>query len=637
MPVTTRSQSKRRLLSIPKDVESHLHLSKTSSSDGPLQNLDIHSKNRQCQSKRQSKLQSKRQSRKQPPKQHHKYQQSNQEKPLRGSTNPNLPSTTMTHYPCNQCNCPQGVFELLIPICVNCRHTIEYHNLPDISSWNPNCPNVCERQHVVSTVLQQAQYMRVVVIRATPLVGKTTLLSLLGRHILHQREDLEPVFIYWESKDQRNNIPYKQYLKEQVRYARIENAIYRPCNPNARVIFLIDEAQGSYEDEAFWSFELKKPNTRRQPIFVLVCLYGSIGLPGNQNTFESQALKVDVDALNRIELRPSKHNSLCMLFKSEETLIVVSKWVLENSFKPESVDLEAIAEYIHTATDGHPGMVGFILSSFELLIKQSRPGSSEITYIFASPIHRRIAYRRLIPGPPPGINSDKATLQQTCLNAIERFSPSVFHHRSPSSNGNKLGIPEAAFQDEMYCCLNYELHSLPILAEYADTPDGRIDFYIFDKKWGIEILRSGNNGRLEEHASRFKPEGKYHKWGILEDYIILNFCSKSFLDTLHVRDIDIQSHMLHIVIDAKECTAEVYTYDKQLRATLNLGEGRQRSYSTEKDSAAEDDDPLMTIRDLKIEAEQWKQEKQEMEREKQEMEQEMERKILELQQQLSQR
>ena len=42
-----------------------------------------------------------------------------------------------------------------------------------------------------------------------------------------------------------------------------------------------------------------------------------------------------------------------------------------------------------------------------------------------------------------------------------------------------------------------------------------------------------------------------------------------------------QSHILQIVWDAEELTAEVYTYDKQPIATLSLGEGRQRFINIE--------------------------------------------------------
>jgi predicted AAA+ superfamily ATPase len=57
--------------------------------------------------------------------------------------------------------------------------------------------------------------MRVVVIRATPQVGKSTLLLLLGRHVLDERRDLESVFIHWKSQEERNNLPYDEYLKHE--------------------------------------------------------------------------------------------------------------------------------------------------------------------------------------------------------------------------------------------------------------------------------------------------------------------------------------------------------------------------------------------------------------------------------------
>ncbi|TEY39224.1 hypothetical protein BOTCAL_0466g00060 [Botryotinia calthae] len=692
MPATTRSMSKRLLSSISKDVE--LHLPKASFSDATLQNLVVKPKSRQKHPKRQIRRQARKRS--------HQNKNSIKQKPARGNKNTDLPgidSTTITHWPCHKCDCPQGVFEFLDPICVNCGHEMNDHLIHHSSPWSTNCAYVCERPDLVSSVLKLALDTGMVVIRATPLVGKTTLLQLLGYHILLHNPELEPVFVLWLPKKRRDN----------AARARKVNAKYRPHNPDATVIYLIDEAQGSYEDEEFWTAELKNRYTRSRPIFVLVCLYGAVGNYGIQDaSIESQASKVD--RLIRIELRPSKSSPLSMLFKFDETLTAVSKWILENRLNPDSVDRVAIAEYIHSATDGHPGMVGLILGSFEMLISQniqngrrwspvfcheflvehdflldfltrwgrgvwsvagedhlkdylirspshkhlkysdvidamrtvarlpngytesrknnmdalafcykmgflhaeySQCGSSEITYIFASPIHRRIAYRRLIPGPPPGTTSDTITLQQACLNAIERFSPSVLHHRSPSSNissksNPNWGIPEAVFQDEMYCCLNRELHNLPILSEYAETKDGRIDFFIFGKKWGIEILQSGDNGRLQEHANIFQSGGKYHKWGILEDYIILNFCSKSSLDALKIKDIDAQSHTRHVVIDANEHIAQVYTYDKQLQTILNLGEGRTRSHSPEKRTASGDEDIHMILRDQEIELEQAK-------------------------------
>ena len=174
----------------------------------------------------------------------------------------------------------------------------------------------------------------------------------------------------------------------------------------------------------------------------------------------------------------------------------------------------------------------------------------------------------------------------------------------------RWGIPEAAFQDELYCALSYELQNLPVLSEYAHTKDGRVDFYIFDKKWGIEVLQCGSKTEIAEHAARFATGGKYREWNIFEDYVILNFCSKSTVRTMEVEgnvspvirddlvlianlkpDVEIQSNILQIAVDPNEYTAEVYTYDKRLQATLSLGEGRQRFHDDKDDLDDLDDLP----------------------------------------------
>ena len=145
--------------------------------------------------------------------------------------------------------------------------------------------------------------------------------------------------------------------------------------------------------------------------------------------------------------------------------------------------------------------------------------------------YSRVAHRRLLRGPNPDAAPDGRTLPQVCLNAIEGLSPSVMQ----SQLNDHGSFPEAAFQDEIYRCLYRELHHLPILSEYSHSRNGRIDFYIFDKKWGIEILQSGSKAQLMEHAARFGPGGKYKAWNILDDYIVLSFCPKS-----KVRNMEIQ-------------------------------------------------------------------------------------------------
>jgi hypothetical protein len=210
-----------------------------------------------------------------------------------------------------------------------------------------------------------ARNRRVVVIRATPMVGKTTLLRLLGHHIVMHERDLEPVYIEWrrQNNPDRGKLPYEKYLQREASEWRDHNKAYRPNNPNARMIYLIDEAQGSYEEEHFWGTTLKHPNTRSSSLFVLVCLYGAHGISRTlQPHIESQAQRMD--RIHRVELRPNG-NKPFMLFRPEETREMIRKWALQHKFDL----LDGTCEYIHNSTDGHPGVIGLVLLHFRVCYK----------------------------------------------------------------------------------------------------------------------------------------------------------------------------------------------------------------------------------------------------------------------------
>ena len=44
--------------------------------------------------------------------------------------------------------------------------------------------------------------------------------------------------------------------------------------------------------------------------------------------------------------------------------------------------------------------------------------------------------------------------------------------------------------------------------EYG-TGEGRVDFYILAKEWGVELLRDGD--RLAEHSGRFSQPGRMRR------------------------------------------------------------------------------------------------------------------------------
>ena len=64
-------------------------------------------------------------------------------------------------------------------------------------------------------LLKRVRDYGTVVIRATPFVGKSTLLKLLGHHIAHHESDLEPVFFNWQTREKRQGLPYVQYLQRE--------------------------------------------------------------------------------------------------------------------------------------------------------------------------------------------------------------------------------------------------------------------------------------------------------------------------------------------------------------------------------------------------------------------------------------
>lgn len=185
--------------------------------------------------------------------------------------------------------------------------------------------------------------------------------------------------------------------------------------------------------------------------------------------------------------------------------------------------------------------------------EQLANGSKETKFTFASPLHRRVAYRRLFAGREPDATLKNLSLLQICTNAIARFSPGALQDRRYSQPNGNWGIPEAAFQKEMYYCLSRELHYLPILSEYSHTKDGRIDFYISDKRWGIEVMQCGSNTGIAKHTARFATSGKYQMWDIMDDYIILNFCPRAAL-----REVAIKGKLPCYLFSTKEVCVNIY-------------------------------------------------------------------------------
>lgn len=85
---------------------------------------------------------------------------------------------------------------------------------------------------------------------------------------------------------------------------------------------------------------------------------------------------------------------------------------------------------------------------------------------------------------------------------------------------------ESIYQDELYrSCYGILGSRCFLISEWSAGTEGRIDFYVDGGvNWGIECLREGIN--IDEHLSRFRPNGRYHGWiedRKLVDYVVLDF------------------------------------------------------------------------------------------------------------------
>lgn len=123
------------------------------------------------------------------------------------------------------------------------------------------------------------------------------------------------------------------------------------------------------------------------------------------------------------------------------------------------------------------------------------------------------------------------TLLKLCKEILSKFSIMNLRH---SAEGKKISTAsqpkpvEAQCQSEFYRGFVHTAgQGVPISSEWSRTKDGRVDFYIPEKKWAIELLR--NHIKVEEHISRFKEGGKYHPWlkeKMVKNWIIID-CATS--------------------------------------------------------------------------------------------------------------
>ncbi|BCR87894.1 uncharacterized protein ACHE_40458A [Aspergillus chevalieri] len=161
------------------------------------------------------------------------------------------------------------------------------------------------------------------------------------------------------------------------------------------------------------------------------------------------------------------------------------------------------------------------------------------------------------------------SLPKLCKEILREFSIRILRHSAEGKKISSASQPrpvEAQYQDEFYRGFTHVAgQGVPISSEWSRTKDGRVDFYIPEKKWAIELLR--NHYKVDEHISRFKEGGKYHPWlkeNIIKDWIIID-CATS----LPTKEFS-EPRLWHAVFINDYSELQLYNYQKVLMMSVHL-------------------------------------------------------------------
>ncbi|KAI4239497.1 MAG: hypothetical protein LQ349_000310 [Xanthoria aureola] len=528
------------------------------------------------------------------------------------------------------------------------------------------------REDLVNATIGILRTRNVVMLRAPPQAGKSTLAQLISQKIFMQHPDLEPISFHWSARraETPNKPSYIEVLEEKYRKSVIANdavraklGLHLETGTPRKPVYIIDDAHYTYSEDEMWEDQFKDGVRDKNDHFLLVCVYGAASGLHTWGPVTSQSARIP--AASRIELLSQPPHHLQIRMNQQEHSEVIKRWatntkvecdqsvytflwyetqghagvlkimlefikskaptvfayhgesiisydaaqcrmILGEDFLPALVHgargywhKQAMADYIEahegkmqadpkfswlSITDINDALFaaatqlnGAWISDYDST--KNKAGSSALKllaahrlgllhsvkhedwtqYIFASRFHQRAALAYLKP-PTQGITS----LLATTIDALRLFSPSALTSRTERRN-HEWVIPEATFHAEMYRCLQRILPGYFIAIEWQQDQTGRVDIYLPRDRLGIELLQNETLNEIVEHVGRFDETlcGKYWKWKIIDDYLVINFCSSSKYKDMPEANPNMFSKLIHVIYDQQEQTLTVYGADHQ--------------------------------------------------------------------------
>ena len=124
----------------------------------------------------------------------------------------------------------------------------------------------------------------------------------------------------------------------------------------------------------------------------------------------------------------------------------------------------------------------------------------ETGYVFPSPLHRWFVEWK-ISDTVQAVPFEADDILKFVIDVLSNFNPQLLSAERRIGPGCVQRPPEAQYQDEFYrCCHKCSKGSLKTFPEFGRA-NGRADFYIPAKEWGVELFRNGD--RLTEHSGWF--------------------------------------------------------------------------------------------------------------------------------------
>lgn len=214
--------------------------------------------------------------------------------------------------------------------------------------------DISPRTKTVESLAQLLEACRVIHVRGTPSSGKTTLALLLLRYY-KDRDEPAVLIEGWHNISD----PTTHLIEQSIRSG------YNGVTPwnllDLDIVFLIDEAQQSYQDSKLWLGIIKTQSFRRSG--PKICLFSSYGSPTTGATkYPHGSTPIHFGAGQRVSISVSSiptSPSICLFYNEEEFSEVVHLRCTNPTHKL-AMDPAAI-DYLYSITNGHPGAVTSLL------------------------------------------------------------------------------------------------------------------------------------------------------------------------------------------------------------------------------------------------------------------------------------